>query len=355
MLGRRATESQADETGRLDQADQLDGANLPGDGEELPADGTAKEVARAVAVVPAVLVGGVLFAVLAAMVAAGFGLMLLALAPGGSDDSPFASTVSRQGLCVESDDDLIDAIVTGDGIQEINAGVDLDETDDDGQTALYCAAAHGENADAERLLVAGASPDLEAAGGTPLVAAVARGHTAVVESLLEAGADVSGGEPQSALARAIENRRPGMVQRLLDRGASVSAPVPLEQPAVAGGRLTEVGEADLEPPEAPTDGLVAVLLLSGELALPPLHSAAMADDPETVELLLERGADVNQWVYAGITPLHAAVVADSPEAAAVLLAAGADPNVNVDPATGSPAALAVALERQRVNQLFQAG
>jgi cytohesin len=114
-----------------------------------------------------------------------------------------------------------------------------------------------------------------------------------------------------------------------------------------------VGEAELEPPEANTDGLVAVLLMSGELPLPPLHSAALADDEETIRLLLERGADLNQWAYAGLTPLHVAVVADSPAAVGALLDAGADPNVNIDAATGSPLALATALQRDEVLQELQ--
>jgi hypothetical protein len=318
------------------------------DGEDLPTDGKLVEVAKAVAVVPAVLVGGVLFAVLAGMVAGGFALMGLALAPDEPGDSPFAATVSRAGRCVESDDELIEATVTGEGIETIAAGTDVDEADDDGQTVLYCAAAHGENGDVETLVLAGADPGLEAAGGTPLVTAVARGHLAVVESLLEAGADVTGGEPQAALARAIEHRRPEMVRLLIDNGASPTEGLPLEMPVVDRGRLTEVGEAELEPPEAPTDGLVAVLLLSGELPMPPLHAAALADDAEIVQLLIERGADPNQWVYAGITPLHAATVADSLAAVDALLAAGADPNLTPDPATGSAFALAGGLQRQAI-------
>jgi ankyrin repeat protein len=315
---------------------------------ELRGDSKVKEVAKAFAVLPGLLLGGALFAVLAGMVAGGFVLMGLAFAPEEEGDTPFASTVIRNGRCVESDDELIDATVTGDGIEEIEPDADVDEADDDGQTALYCASAHGENGDVERLLLAGADPDLEAAGGTPLSAAAARGHLAVAESLLEAGADVTGGEPQAALARAIEHRHPDLVRLLLDNGASATEGIPLEMPFVDGGRLTTVGEAELEEPEAPTDGLVAVLLLSGELPMPPLHAAALADDPETMELLVERGADVNQWVYAGITPLHAATVADSQEAVDVLLTAGANPNLVADGTTGSAFSLAGALQRQAI-------
>jgi ankyrin repeat protein len=343
------------ETWTGDDAD-LDDVDPDDDGDDLPADSKVVEVAKAVAVLPMVLIGGVLFAVLLGMVAGGFALMGMAFAPDDSGDDPFAATVVRNGRCVESGDELIEATVTGDGIDELEPDADLDEADDDGQTVLYCAAAHGENGDVETLLLAGADPNVEAAAGTPLSAAAARGHLAVAESLLEAGANVDGGdEPQAALARAIEHRHPDLVSLLLANGASATEGIPLEMPFVDGGRLTRVGEDVLEPPEAPTDGLVAVLLLSGELPLPPLHAAALANDAEIVQLLIDAGADPNQWVYAGVTPLHAATVADSQEAVDVLLDAGADPNAAPDGNTGSPFGLAGALAREQIAQRMLAG
>lgn len=335
------------ETWTGDDADLAEADPDLGD-EELPAESKVAEVAKAVALLPAVLVGGALFALLAGMVALGFSLMGLALTPDSSGESPYAERVTRNGPCVESSDVLIEATVTGDGIQRIQPDADVDEADDAGQTALYCAAVGGSTADVRTLLLAGADPDLEAVAGTPLGAAAARGHLSVVDTLLEGGADVSGGEPQAALARAIEGRHVDVVRLLLDQGASAVDGVPLEMPFVDGGRLTRVGEAQLNGPEAPTDGLVAVLLLSGELLMPPLHAAALADDPDIVLLLVERGADVGQWVYAGITPLHAATIADSKAAVTVLLGAGADPNVAPDPTTGSAFDLAGVLGREQV-------
>lgn len=318
------------------------------DGEDLPKDSAIVEVAKAVAVLPAMAIGGVLLAAIAGMVALGFVVMGLAFTAGDQGESPFAATVVRNERCVESTDELIEATTTGDGISEIEPDANVDEADDDGQTALYCAAAHGQVDDVELLLENGADPNLEAAGGVALEVAVVQGEQEVVETLLAGGAAVDGGEPQAALARAIETRQTELVELLLDEGASPLDGIPLEMPNVADGRLTEVGEAELEPPESPTDPLVAVLLLSGELAMPPLHSAALADDAETTQLLIDQGAPVDQFVYAGITPLHAAVVANSPEAVRVLLEAGADPNLAPNGDTGSPLALAAALGREQI-------
>ena len=55
-----------------------------------------------------------------------------------------------------------------------------------------------------------------------------------------------------------------------------------------------------------------------------LHWAALRDQPETVERLLDRGYDVDDRDVNGRTPLMVAAAFDSPKAAAVLLDRGAD-------------------------------
>ena len=58
-----------------------------------------------------------------------------------------------------------------------------------------------------------------------------------------------------------------------------------------------------------------------------LHAAAMANYSESVELLLDCGADLNPRDQGrGVTPLHAAILADATECVQLLLERGADPN-----------------------------
>jgi len=62
-----------------------------------------------------------------------------------------------------------------------------------------------------------------------------------------------------------------------------------------------------------------------------LHFAAFFDGPEAVQLLAERGADLetastNEEFALGAHPLHSAIAARRNENAAALLEAGADPN-----------------------------
>ncbi|MBO3751203.1 ankyrin repeat domain-containing protein [Streptosporangiaceae bacterium NEAU-GS5] len=63
---------------------------------------------------------------------------------------------------------------------------------------------------------------------------------------------------------------------------------------------------------------------------------------QIIELLVSRGADVDQPDRGGVTPLHRAVRARSPEAVAALLTAGADPHAATKKAGSTPLHLAVA-------------
>ena len=59
-----------------------------------------------------------------------------------------------------------------------------------------------------------------------------------------------------------------------------------------------------------------------------LHYAAFFDGPETAQLLVEHGADVNAFAdnELGVHPLNSAAAAGQREVAAILLEHGADPN-----------------------------
>jgi uncharacterized protein len=62
----------------------------------------------------------------------------------------------------------------------------------------------------------------------------------------------------------------------------------------------------------------------------PVNAAAAAHDRETMELLLEAGADANAQQQGGFTPLHEAAHTDDVEMAELLLAHGADPALAAD-------------------------
>lgn len=64
--------------------------------------------------------------------------------------------------------------------------------------------------------------------------------------------------------------------------------------------------------------------ISSQDGVTALHLAAATDQPETIRLLIERGASVNSQTRLGFTPLHWAASKDALQSISVLLAAGAD-------------------------------
>lgn len=134
----------------------------------------------------------------------------------------------------------------------------------------------------------GSNPSLvnaEAEGGeTPILAALFRGHKEVVEALLEGGARLNLFEA-AALGKA------GRVKEILSES-------PRLMNSKGFGRATA------------------------------LHFAAFTGHREVVELLLQRGAEVNVRAEGidDVTPLHSAAAGGHPEIVRLLLAAGARPD-----------------------------
>jgi hypothetical protein len=83
-----------------------------------------------------------------------------------------------------------------------------------------------------------------------------------------------------------------------------------------------------------------------------LHYAVMRGNPETIDLLLARGAEVNSRTRNGTTPLHTAVLYNRYEVAEKLLGKGAD--INAQSASGAtPLALASAAKNRTIAELLR--
>ena len=83
-----------------------------------------------------------------------------------------------------------------------------------------------------------------------------------------------------------------------------------------------------------------------------LHYAVMRGNPEILQLLLDRGADINSRTRNGTTPLHTAVLYNRYEVAEKLLGKGAD--VNAQSASGAtPLALASAARNRTIAELLR--
>ena len=215
----------------------------------------------------------------------------------------------------------------------IAAGADVGAANDLGVTPLMLAAANGSLPLVELLLAAGAAPDAaRPRGDTALMFAAQAGSLEVVRRLAAAGANpnarTAGGH--TALMWAAAEAHAGVAQALIDHGAALvdartaATPfVPRRRRPRRGPILLREGEA-ANPAEFPRDGETDPPRTAGGFT--PLLYAVLAGDGETVRVLLDAGADVNDASPDGVSALMLALTKRHEELALLLLDRGADPN-----------------------------
>ncbi len=197
----------------------------------------------------------------------------------------------------------------------LGAGVDINETNARGRTALLEAAAQGNAQATVLLLEAGARlPPADERGNTLAHHAARDGHAELITVFAEAGigVDVINERGETALHLAAERGHMETVATLLAAGAD---PTVLDR----NGRSA--------PLRAHRRGHTEVVALFGErglLVFPNLLEAAADGDPGEVGRHLAREADLAATDDEGNTALHLAVAAGHAEAARLLIEAGAD-------------------------------
>jgi ankyrin repeat protein len=209
----------------------------------------------------------------------------------------------------------------------IRAGADVRKPNRYGLMPVSLAAQNANPAMIKLLVESGADVNAtDAAGETPLVAATAIGGLSAVEALVEAGATVDARDrvfQQSALMVAVRFNHPDLVRYFLAHGAQVNA-------------RTRVGETPkwVLPNSVPGFGH-GIGIVRGGLpprgsrplvpgAMSPLLYAARDGRRESMRLLLDAGADIDQTDANGITPLLMAISNNHPETALLLVERGAD-------------------------------
>ena len=229
-----------------------------------------------------------------------------------------------------------------------------------GSTALLLAAREGDAESARLLLDGGANVNDSAPdGNSALVIAVHSNQAAVANLLLDRGADPNAiGAGYTALHAAVLRGNGDLVRRLLAHGAQVDAQLRNGTPTTRTSREfflpeTLVGatpfllaarflEVDImrvladtraDPRKKMRDGTTALMAAAGVPAQPPLYdrrgrvalrridSEALALD--AVNIVLERGADVNARNQRGDTALHGAAGQNYGSVAKVLAQRGA--------------------------------
>jgi ankyrin repeat protein len=166
---------------------------------------------------------------------------------------------------------------------------------------------------------------------TMLELAAQNGHAEVARILVEAGARHGSCNGKSALHYASSREVAGV---LLETGGWIE-------------RVHVWGESALQ---GARDGALELLLEKGPnvnikcfQGWTPLHSHAAAGNEHEVEILLDHGAEINAVSDKGETPLHLAVATGALGTAGLLLRRGADPNVR-DSKNRTPLAYAKKLD-----------
>jgi cytohesin len=221
----------------------------------------------------------------------------------------------------------------------LKAGANPKAINDFGASALYAAADFADPGVTKSLLAAGADPNVALLSGeTPVMAAARKGNVNTVRALLEGGADANAKEKnggQTALMWATAGGYSPVTEALVQHKADVNA-----RSKTGSTALMFAARADL--------ASVRTLLNAGadpNLQIPDWGGTALViastmGQPEIIDALLNKGADIKHRDNNNFTALHSAVRdsdygadreqrARAVAAVKVLLAHGADPNARI--------------------------
>lgn len=152
----------------------------------------------------------------------------------GQDDEAARAELARRGIDF-TPNDFIMAAEDGDTTVVrlfVEAGMDIESTDEEQQSALVHAAYEGQAATVALLIALGASPNTtDRFGATPLMYAASEGHPLVVEHLIEAGAELDRMDEaygMTALMYAAYEGHADIVQTLVSHGAKPNVQSPAD-------------------------------------------------------------------------------------------------------------------------------
>ncbi|MES2626166.1 MAG: ankyrin repeat domain-containing protein, partial [Pseudomonadota bacterium] len=205
----------------------------------------------------------------------------------------------------------------------IDAGADVNVRNRVGAPVILSAAVNGNARILEMLLQAGADPDMQvsATGDTPLMLAARTGIVDAVDVLLSHGADVNAKESWGSttpLMWAVAENHSDVARLLLEHGANIEAQTKYIPPDTGRGF-----EGAL-PRDRRAEEVGPIIFASGELT--PLLIAARDGHLDAVKMLVESGANVDAIAADGKNALGLAIFNGSYDIGDYLIDAGSNVN-----------------------------
>jgi len=200
-----------------------------------------------------------------------------------------------------AEDSIVVAYATG-NIETINrhlnAGVDANTKFEDDKTLLHEAASDGHKEIAELLISNGADVNAKAKrGDSPLHDAVRNGHKEIVELLIAKGANVNLGSYSTPLDKAKNKKE--IFDLIRKHGGKTREELKEEVDKLIG----LIRDGNVEGVKNALDGVTNVNI-KGKYGLTPLAQAVKESRKEIAELLIAKGADVNEMDTGERTILH---------------------------------------------------
>ena len=243
------------------------------------------------------------------------------------DDKPPSLTSLRWSQVYRTQISVLSAVAI-EGLTSIvehllGQGVDFEEANDFGATALILAAQRGHPATIKALLKAGANIHrADVSGKTALITAAGNGHEAAVAALLGGKPNVEAQTVQdyTALFLAVRFGHQCTALLLLDAGADIEAKCNINAAAVDSGNSDIIRLISQRTTTALTERNMKSSVLDY------MWSNRGGQTIEVIDTLIKEGGDINYRSDDGDTPLHLAAQKGFMEPVNIFLGYGVDPN-----------------------------
>ncbi|KAF7920650.1 hypothetical protein BELL_0335g00130 [Botrytis elliptica] len=207
----------------------------------------------------------------------------------------------------------------------LEAKADIDCRDDNGWSVLQTATYSGHHEIVQKLLSAGADKSYPGDETQPLIKALKKGYFKCCRAIVEAGAPTIASEgSRPPLWFGVDDLNKKMCELLLKHGADPNWKAGLDHAPILTRAVQRGGDVDLVKLLLDNGADVNVADESSSLKESVISTAAGLGLTDVVKLLAERNADVNVSGAEGVTPIYFAARSNKPETVQLLLDLGAN-------------------------------